>query len=58
MFDFFWRSFRIMQVSPDYRQTAARCAFFVGLQGGSGANTSAVPTALHDQLQRSNENYL
>lgn len=25
-----------MQVSPDYRQTAARCAFFVGLQGGSG----------------------
>ncbi|KIN95149.1 hypothetical protein M404DRAFT_34404 [Pisolithus tinctorius Marx 270] len=45
-------------VSPDYRQAVARYAFFVELQGDPGANISAVPTALHDQLQKHNENYL
>ncbi|KAI6141045.1 GH3 auxin-responsive promoter [Pisolithus tinctorius] len=45
-------------VSPDYRQVVARYAFFVELQGDPGANISAVPTALHNQLQKHNENYL
>ncbi|KAI6011140.1 GH3 auxin-responsive promoter [Pisolithus marmoratus] len=45
-------------VSPDYRQAAARYAFLVELQGDPGANISAVPTALHAQLQKCNENYL
>ncbi|KAI5998363.1 GH3 auxin-responsive promoter [Pisolithus orientalis] len=45
-------------VSPDYRQAVARYAFIVELQGNPGANISVVPEALHDQLQKHNENYL
>ncbi|KAI6141108.1 GH3 auxin-responsive promoter [Pisolithus tinctorius] len=45
-------------VSPDYRQAVARYAFVVELQGKAGANISVVPDALHDQLQKHNENYL
>ncbi|KAI5998394.1 GH3 auxin-responsive promoter [Pisolithus orientalis] len=45
-------------VSPDYRQAAARYAFFVELQGDPGADISATPAALHDQLKKHNENYL
>ncbi|KAI6141111.1 GH3 auxin-responsive promoter [Pisolithus tinctorius] len=45
-------------VSPDYRQAVARYAFIVELQGNAGENISVVPDALHDQLQKHNENYL
>ncbi|KAI6042179.1 GH3 auxin-responsive promoter [Pisolithus marmoratus] len=45
-------------VSPDYRQTVAQYAFLVELQGDPGVNISAAPAALHDQLQKHNENYL
>ncbi|KAI6044140.1 GH3 auxin-responsive promoter [Pisolithus marmoratus] len=45
-------------VSPDYRQAVARYAFLVELQGDPGTDMSAVPTALHAQLQKCNENYL
>ncbi|KAI6096841.1 GH3 auxin-responsive promoter [Pisolithus sp. B1] len=45
-------------VSADYRQAVARYAFLVELQGDPGANISAVPAALHGQLQKHNENYL
>ncbi|KAI6096843.1 GH3 auxin-responsive promoter [Pisolithus sp. B1] len=45
-------------VTADYRQAVARYAFLVELQGDPGANISAVPAALHGQLQKHNENYL
>ncbi|KAI6106200.1 GH3 auxin-responsive promoter [Pisolithus croceorrhizus] len=45
-------------VSADYRQAVSRYAFLVELQGDPGTNISAVPAALHEQLQKNNENYL
>lgn len=45
-------------VCPDYRESVGRYAFLVELQGNIGADASAAPVALHDELQKLNENYL
>ncbi|KAI6011106.1 hypothetical protein EDC04DRAFT_2905648 [Pisolithus marmoratus] len=45
-------------VCPDYRESVGRYAFLVELQGNIGADASAAQAALHDELQKLNENYL
>ncbi|KIO12049.1 hypothetical protein M404DRAFT_962542 [Pisolithus tinctorius Marx 270] len=45
-------------VCTDYRESVGRYAFFVELQGNLGKDSAATPAALHDELQKLNENYL
>ncbi|KAI6151501.1 GH3 auxin-responsive promoter-domain-containing protein, partial [Pisolithus tinctorius] len=45
-------------VCTDYRESVGRYAFFVELQGNLGKDSAAAPAALHDELQKLNENYL
>ncbi|KAI6003454.1 GH3 auxin-responsive promoter [Pisolithus orientalis] len=45
-------------VCTDYRESVGRYAFFVELQGNLGKDSATAPAALHDELQKLNENYL
>ncbi|EGO19354.1 hypothetical protein SERLADRAFT_479847 [Serpula lacrymans var. lacrymans S7.9] len=45
-------------VSPDYRQTTPRYAFYLELQHSPGSDADLAPAKMHTYLQTHNQNYL